>query len=285
MSLKPRYWGTKKGVVLKSIVNSKWRTRKEILEGSDLKQPELDQILSELIDAESISEDKDTYDHSRTKYWIEDYDLYWEYRDYLQDNYESKYLSKEYREEQERIMTLIEESDAIIDYIKKNGYENSVISKVIGWSLREKINYRLLSEHFFVEGDLLDRLCKDVIDYSKTKVLVVNPFVDRCSLSDMLKDACLQGKNVTLVTRSPSSEYSERVRTSRQIYHNGLIQNGVKMMYNDRVHSKIIFSDGILGIVSSMRARARGRLSRTSRYAVVASGCEVFMWLMSHLLP
>ena len=68
MSLKPRYWGTKKGEVLKSIVNSKWRTRKEILEGPGLKQPELDQVLSELMETEIISEDKDTYDHSRALY-------------------------------------------------------------------------------------------------------------------------------------------------------------------------------------------------------------------------
>ena len=75
MSLDPRFLGTKKGEFSKAIVNSKWRTRKEILEGSGLKQQELDQILSELIESGIISKDENTYDNSQSKYWIEDYDL------------------------------------------------------------------------------------------------------------------------------------------------------------------------------------------------------------------
>jgi len=262
MSLKPRYWDTTKGEVLKSIVTSKWRTRKEILEVSDLKQPELDQVLLELIDAEIISEDKDTYDHSRTKYWIEDYDLFCEYRDYLQGDYDSKYLSKEYREEKEKLKALMKKSEAIFSYIEENGYENSVIKNVIWWSIRSGIKYDVFSEHFFIEGDLLDRLCKDVIDFSKTKVIVVNPFVDRCNLSDQLKDAGIQGKNVTLLTRSPSSENYPNVRASRRKYHGVLIQSGVKMMYNDRIHSKIIVSDYELSIVSSMNFKSESSSGR-----------------------
>ena len=105
-------------------------------------------------------------------------------------------------------------------------------------------------------GDLLDRLCKDLIDFSKKNILVVNPFVDRCTLSDKLGDACLHDKAVILLTRSPLSEYYENIRSSRQKYHGILIQNGVKIMYNDRIHSKIILSDNELGIVSSMNFKS-----------------------------
>jgi len=256
MSLKPRYWSTKQSEVFKAIVASKWRTWKEILECSELEQKELDQLLSELIESEIISEDKNTYDRSKSKYWIEDHDLYCEYRDYLQGYYDSKYLSKEYREEQDRIRALEKKSEAIFNYIEENGYENSVIRNVIWWSLRAGIKYDVFSEHFFIEGDLLDRLCKDVIDFSKTKVVVVNPFVDRCNLSDKLGDAGIQEKAVTLLTRSPSSESYSNVRSSRRKYHEVLIQNGVEMMYNDRIHSKIIISDNELGIVSSMNFKS-----------------------------
>jgi hypothetical protein len=269
MSLKPRYWGTKKGEVLKSIVKSKWKTRKEILEGPGLKQPELDQVLSELISTEIISEDKNTYDHSRTKYWIEDKDLFFEYRDYLQGDNDSKYLSKEYREEQDRFRASVKKSEAIFNYIEEKGYENSVIKNVIWWSIKSGIKYEIFSEHFFIEGDLLDRLCKDVIDYSKSKVLVVNPFVDRCNLSDKLGDAGIREKGVTLLTRSPSTESYQNVRSSRRKYHGVLIQNGVKMMYNDRIHSKIIISDNELGIVSSMNFKSESSSGKNLEAGIV----------------
>ena len=270
MVLKPRYWDTKNGEVLKAIVNSQWRTWDEIREASGLNQQELDQVLSELKNADIISEDENKFARGRSKYWIEDYDLYCEYRDYLQGNYDSKYLSKEYREEQEKNRAQREESDAIFTYIEENGYENTVIKYVIWWSLREGIKYRVFSEHFFIEGDLLDRLCKDVIDFSKNKVLVVNPFVDQCSLSDKLKDAGLQGKDVTLLTRSPLSESSARVRALRRKYHDALLQSGVKIFYNDRLHSKIIFSDNLLSIVSSMNFKSESSSGKNLEAGMVA---------------
>ena len=270
MSLQPRHWDTKNGEVLKAIVNSKWRTWGEIHEATGFNQYDLDQVLSELKKADIISEDENTYARERSKYWIEDYDLYCEYRDYLQINYDSKYLSKEYREEKEKNRALREKSEAIFNYIEENEYENTVIKNVIWWSMREGINYRVFSEHFFIEGDLLDRLCKDVIDFSKNKILVVNPFVDQCSLSDKLKEAGLQGKDVTLLTRSPFSESSARVRTLRKKYHDALLKSGVKIYYNDRLHSKIIFSDNLLGIVSSMNFKSESSSGKNLEAGMVA---------------
>jgi len=252
MSLTPRFWDTKKGLLLKAIVMSKWRTRKEIIEITKLTQHELNVIISELLELDLITEDIDDYSHDRSKYFIEDYDLYCEYRDYLQGKFDSKYLSKEYREEREQLREFSEKTEAIYNFIKDNGYENTIISKVIELSLRENVGYRLFSEHLFLEGDLLDRFSKDVIAYSRTKVLVVNPFVDQCSLSDKLKEACLQGKEVTLLTRSPDNERTEWVRASRSKYHNALHQSGVNIFYNNRIHSKVIVADDCLSIVSSL---------------------------------
>jgi len=58
------------------------------------------------------------------------------------------------------------------------------------------------------------------------------------------------------LTRSPSSESYPNVRSSRRKYHGVLTQNCVKIMYNDRIHSKIIVSDNELGIVSSMNFKS-----------------------------
>lgn len=263
MSSKPRYWDTENGKVLKAIVTSEHRTRSEIRDITGFTDEKLNQILADLFISDLISK-------TGSSYWIEDYDLFCEYRDYIKGNYDSKFLSKEYREEQEKIRALREESDAILTYIEENGYENTVIRNVIWWSLREGIKYRVFSEHFFIEGDLLDRLCKDVIDFSKTKILVINPFVDQCSLSDKLKDAGLQGKDVTLLTRSPLSESAARVRTLRKKYHDALHQSGVKIFYNDRLHSKIILSDDILGIVSSMNFKSESSSGKNLEAGMVA---------------
>ena len=87
-----------------------------------------------------------------------------------------------------------------IDY----GKQDSVIKRVIEWSKRKKLNYNVSSEHFFIEGDLLNRLCLEVFDFSKNEVIVVNPNVYPCSLSDKLKEK--GDRTIKLITRSPFSE-------------------------------------------------------------------------------
>lgn len=269
MSLKPRYWDTNKGEVLKAIVNSQWRTFIEIQELSKLSQYVLRQVLVELINDEKISEAGNDYSPEKSKYWIEDYDLYCEYRDYLAGNYDSKYLTKEYREETKRREANAKFSEMFFDYIEKNQYEKTIIKTIIWESLREGVKFKLLSEHFFVEGDLLDSLCKDVLDFSRKNVIVVNPFVDQCSLSDKLKDISGKGLDVTLLTRSPASEYSSRVRKLRKKYHDVLKKSGVKILYNDRIHSKIILSDGMLGIVSSMNFKSESSSGKNHEAGII----------------
>lgn len=56
--------------------------------------------------------------------------------------------------------------------------DNTVIGGVLGWTLRNGVDFNLDSEHFYLEGDLLDRVSKDVISFSNKRVAVVNPYVD-----------------------------------------------------------------------------------------------------------
>lgn len=108
-----------------------------------------------------------------------------------------------------------------------------------------------------------------MIDYSRTKIFVINPFVDQCSLSDKLKEACLQGKNVTLLTRSPDYERKEWVRTSRSKYHYVLYQSGIEILYNNRIHSKIILSDDLLSIVSSLNFKSESSSGKNLEAGIV----------------
>jgi len=263
MSVKPRYWGTNKGEVLKAIVMGERRTWNEIYDKTGFTREELNQVLSDLFITDIISK-------SNRSYWIDDYDLYCEYRDFLQGNSESEYLTKEHQEKSEQFMIHRENLEKINDYIADNEIGKTVVEKILWWTYREKNLLSLDAEHCFIEGDLLDRLSKDLIDYSKEKVIVINPFVDQCSLSDKLKDATSQGKNVILITRSPLSESSTRVRSSRKKYHNVLAQSGVDLHYNDRIHSKILLLDNLVSIVSSLNFKSESSSGKNLEAGIVS---------------
>jgi len=276
MSVKPRYWDTDKGKVLNAIVLSERRTRSEIRSITGYTDDELNQVLAELFISDLISK-------TGPSYWIEDYDLFCEYRDYTQGNLDSEYLQKEHQERREQLKSYRDMTEAISEYVKENNYESNVIGKTIWWTVRENVRYYLYSEHFFVEGELLDRLCKDVIDFSRERVIIVNPFVDQCSLSDKLKTSSVDGKDITLLTRSPENERSHWVRESRRDYHNVLLQNGVKLLYNDRIHSKIIVSDGIFGIVSSMNFKSESSSGKNLEAGIVTWEKETMISLNSYI--
>jgi len=187
--VKPRYWGSWKGLVLKAIASEGARTLRDIQASSELDSESLNQALSELFSINALSKTGDSY-------WIEDYALYREYKGYVEGNYGSPYLDRSSQERAEKLRVFGEESERISRYIEGNREraENTIVGFVLGWALRNGIEFNLPSEHFFLEGDLLDRISKDVISYSGRHVVVVNPYVDKCSLSDKLKDACSYGR-------------------------------------------------------------------------------------------
>jgi len=276
MSSKPRYWDTDNGKVLKAIVTSEHRTRSEIRNITGFTDDELNQILADLFISDLISK-------TGSSYWIEDYNLFCEYRDYIQGNYDSEYLRKEQQEKREQLKSYVDITETIREYLKENKYESTVIENTIWWTVRENIRYYLYSEHFFIEGELLDRLCKDVIDFSREQVIVVNPFVDQCSLSDKLKTSSVKGKDITLLTRSPENERNQWVKESRRAYHNVLLQNGVKLLYNDRIHSKIIVSDGVFGIVSSMNFKSESSSGKNLEAGIVTWEEETILSLNKYI--
>lgn len=75
MSKVPGYWDTNKGKVLRSIFLSSERTWPELQKYSGLDEDSLNDTLRQLFQESIISK-------SGSSYWIEDYELYCEYRDY-----------------------------------------------------------------------------------------------------------------------------------------------------------------------------------------------------------
>ena len=142
----------------------------------------------------------------------------------------SSELCNEYREFFEKIQ------ETLIDWLYK-------------WRRQKRINTEL--NHFFLEDKLLDELSEKLIEQANVDVLVVNPFVERCHLSNTLKSAIAKGISVRLVTRSPTSE-KYQYQEKKQKYHSKLKEEGVSITYDDSVHAKLIVADRAVAIVSSM---------------------------------
>lgn len=239
------YWDSWKGRVLKAIAIDGSRTWQEIQRATGLEYDELNQALSELFDANKLSK-------SGEKYWIEDYELYKEYVEYS-----SKISEPSSPDRSKASYILIPENREklknFLKYCKSNPQiaRARVLQPVLISTLGCK-DFNYSSEHLFLEGDSLDRLSKDLISFSDKRVLVVNPFVDKCSLSDKLKEACAANREVVLVSRSPNSENTQQGREQKAAYHDALKQSGVQVYYNDYVHGKLLVVDGLVALVSSM---------------------------------
>jgi hypothetical protein len=113
------------------------------------------------------------------------------------------------------------------------------------------LDFSLEHKHFFLEGMHLDDISKELIRKAKSEVLVVNPYVNVCDLSNTLRGASKRGISVMLITRRPDGKkYS--YRKEKQEYHTTLKKEGVILTYNKMAHAKLIVVDRAVAIVSSM---------------------------------
>ena len=91
-------------------------------------------------------------------------------------------------------------------------------------------------------------------------MLAVNPFVEKCDLSDTLRDIAQKGRNVLLITQPPeideNSQY-QKLQKERAEYHTTLRDAGVKVIGNKTAHAKLIAVDRRVAIVSSMNFNPR----------------------------
>jgi phosphatidylserine/phosphatidylglycerophosphate/cardiolipin synthase-like enzyme len=99
-------------------------------------------------------------------------------------------------------------------------------------------------DHFFLDGRRLDSFTKWVIDRADSEVVVVNPFVKECDLSQQLIESRIRGLRVLLVTRPPEE--------SARRCHLKMKENNVVIHYDSDVHAKVVVVDGAVAVVSSM---------------------------------
>lgn len=210
-------WGEREEKIIKAIVSAGTPlTWNEIFQATHLDQDSLNKALAKLFHAKAIQKISDKGD---MQYKVS-YDLYKESQ--VQLHLDSK----------------IERRTELTKWVNQ-------------WKEVRKLNFSLEHEHFFLEGRHLDDFSKELISHAKSDVLVVNPFIQHCDLSDTLIDVKRKGINVRIITRPPKDQYPDK-QVRKQEYHQKLKKEGISLTYEENVHAKLIVVDNVIAISSSM---------------------------------
>ena len=231
MQEEPRYWGSWKGRVIKAIVQDGAKTWNDIRDLTGLSSKSLNRALFEMFDA-GILEKRigGVYRVSR--------EIYREYKEFFerQGTFEESAIG----ERGQKIPVKFSEEK-----------QKDLVGWIDQWRGVKKLDFSLEFKHFFLEGRHLDDVSKELICNATSEVLVVNPYVDKCDLSDTLREASKGGINVRLITRPPDTG-KETFWQDKQEYHRFLMEDGVSVTYNKVVHAKIVVVDRAVAIISSM---------------------------------
>jgi hypothetical protein len=210
----PPYWGTLEGEIIKAIVSARVElTLNELKEKTSSDEESLYQAISKLYSADAVFK----VITGKEEIWRVSPRLWHSYKNYLHSIKCKKELE---------------------DWINQ-------------WKTLKKLDLTLDCDQFFLEGRHLDDFTKELISNAKSSVLVVNPFVEYCDLSNTLVDARKRGISVQIITRQPQDYYQDKLK-KKQEYLSQLAGQGVDVQFNNKVHAKIVVVDSIIAIVSSM---------------------------------
>jgi len=223
----PKHWGTKKGDLLGDW--ALWQRVEGTIDHLGLTQifpfseNEINELLRELIRDGDVNVDSDN------GYSIRD-ELVKDYIDYI--DYE---IQKEIEEDR---MGVIQVPSVI---------KRDITIWTDGWIKIHKPEISLENKHFFLEGHLLDTFIKFLISKANETIIVVNPFLDMITPTQLLIQATRNNKRVVLVTRPPEN-LSQRARETHKL----LLDSRITILYAPNLHAKILLFDDKIAIVSSM---------------------------------
>jgi phosphatidylserine/phosphatidylglycerophosphate/cardiolipin synthase-like enzyme len=236
--VEPPFFGSWKGRVLEAIAVENIRDWNGILEYTQLYPEDLRIALHELYNLDVIIRQDDGL------YWIKDIVLYHQYRDYF-DNIDDEYKKP-----------LIQHAEPKEIALERALPKDENLAKfVVEWKAFKNLSFSLDARHFFLEGDYLDELSKDLIRRARKEVLVLNPYVVQCNLSNSLIFASKNKTKVTVITRNPSDnkfDYYQELIEEKQKYHETLKNEGIIIHYDPRIHAKLLVVDNQIAIISSM---------------------------------
>jgi CO dehydrogenase/acetyl-CoA synthase epsilon subunit len=120
--------------------------------------------------------------------------------------------------------------------------QETLLGWVNDWIKEQGIPY-VLSEnsHFFLPDRFLSKFSESLIEHAKQEILVTNPFVKRCHITEALTRMNKERVCVKLVTRGIDSQQFGKELAKR-----------VFITLDDSIHAKLIVVDRRVSIVSSM---------------------------------
>ena len=227
MGSEPRFWGSWKGRVIKAIAIDGAKTWGEIRDFTGLHAQSLRTALAELYELGILKKTIDGI-YSVSHDIDEEYKAIFRESDQSEDSGKTSSYTKFSEEKQEGLVNWIDQ-----------------------WRELKGLTFPLKANHFFLEGRHLDDLSKELICKAQSEVLVVNPFINSCDLSNTLREANKNGVEVNLITRPPKTEKLS-FQKDKEEYHKVLKEEGIRMTYNKAVHAKLIVVDRVIAILSSM---------------------------------
>lgn len=224
----PPFWGSWKGRVLEAIVVYNIRDWNGLLDHTELTPESLNATLSELYSLGILMRKDDG------TYWVEE-EIYRHYRSY----FDNQQLSRELliQKQETEMQQVVLEDDDIVKWVTK-------------WRDFKNLTFSLDARHFFLEGTYIDDLSKDLIRQVKREVLLVNPFVEQCHLSNTLLDAIANNAKVIVVT-CPIHE-KDTYHKEKQAYHDYLRDEGVQFYYDRHIRAKLLVIDQRIAVISSL---------------------------------
>ena len=241
----PTHWDSWKGQVIEAIVKNGALTWKDLQNATGLGKDALNTALSEMYELKQIEKT------SEGKYRV-CRELYEEYTEFLN---RPRMPEKSTKGADRYPSTSSKSRSEIADWINE-------------WKKLRKLDFSLEPKHFFLDDMDLDDLSKQLIRRASKEVLVVNPFIESCSLSKTLEGASKRRVKVTAITRPPREE--DQRRKEKEEYHSKLRKEGINLVYNKDAHAKLIVVDDEVAVVSSMNFYSGSSGGRTWEAGLVS---------------
>ena len=174
------------------------------------------------------------------------------------------------QEDNLEIGDVITGAQKVLKVVSKAVKERSIIGErdfnkwIADWRHIKGLDFSMESKHFFLEGADLDDFTKNLINDAEKTILLANPFVEMCYLTDYLIDARSRDIEIKIVLR-PESDKPKRVECQ-----NKLKAKGVFLQKDNRIHSKIIVVDDKVAVVSSMNFYSNSSGGGSSEAGIVS---------------
>ena len=172
---------------------------------------------------------------------------------------------------------------------KQTESEGHLRERIGEWIKFKRVDHGEVTSHLYLKGEHLDSLMADLIPYCTNEILVINPYVEKCTLSNLLVDAANSGLDVKLISQSPANDYEGKRKEAKIRFHETMKESGVKLFYNESVHAKMFLFDKEVLAIGSMNLYSdstAGKLWEAGMFTVdlisIKSAIDSFNQLENH---